>query len=568
MVAVTGREGFGDVTVSSGERTKVIFASTLGTVFEWYDFYLYVVLAPAFAKLFFPAANDNAALLAAFATYGAGYVIRPLGAVFFGRMGDSSGRKYTFLMTIVFMGFSTFCVGLLPTFKEVGWLAPALLVVLRLVQGLAMGGEYGGAATYVAEYAEPGKRGLATSWIQASYVIGLIMALGLLLICRSWLGADAFASWGWRIPFIASFLLLIISVYVRLKLRETPVFQRLKAEGKDTKSPVAESFLHGSNSLYMVLAVFGAVGGAAVVTITANFYTLFFLSTTMQVDLDTTYSIMIPILTLSILTYLFFGWLSDKIGRLKVMLTGSFLAALTFIPLFHLLGQAVNPDLIRFQNEKPVTVTVDESTCGLHVFIGPWTKYTTCDHVGDILTKSGVNFTKVNTPGAENVLVSVGGQSADLSGTNKPAITKTLQRTLFAAGYPGLRLKTVNGEPQAGPDGLAFEPSPADLSKIDYGLASVVIFILFAYGAMTHSPLAVFLVELFPAKIRYVSMSFPYQIGYGWVGGNVPLVATAIVVTTGDIYAGLWYPVAVTVITVLIGFFFLKDRSKLSLYQK
>jgi MFS family permease len=287
----------------------------------------------------------------------------------------------------------------------------------------------------------------------------------------------------------------------------------------------------------------------------------------MQVDLDTTYSILIPVLAVSILTYLFFGWLSDKIGRLKVILSGSLLAALTIIPLFHMLAVAVNPELVRFHQETQVIVTVDESTCGLHVFIGPWTRYSTCDQVGDILTKSGVNFTKVNSPGAENVLVSVGGQTADVSGTDKPAITKTLQRALFAAHYPGLRLKMVNGEPQAGPDGLAFEPNPADTMNINYILADVAIFILLAYGAMMHAPMGAFLTELFPARIRYVSMSFPYQIGYGWVGGNVPLVATAIVVTTGDIYAGLWYPVAVTAITVLIGFFFLRDRSKLPLYR-
>jgi MFS family permease len=553
----------GDVVVSSGERTRVIFASTLGTVFEWYDFYLYVVLAPAFAKLFFPPANDNAALLAAFATYGAGYVIRPLGAVVFGRMGDSTGRKYTFLTTIVFMGLATFCVGLLPTFQDIGWLAPALLVFLRLVQGLAMGGEYGGAAIYVAEYSDPGRRGVSTSWIQATYVIGLILALLLLLICRSALGTDDFARWGWRIPFLASFILLIISVYVRLRLRETPVFQRLKDEGKETKSPVAESFLHPMNSLSMILAVFGAVGGASVVTITANFYTLFFLSTTMQVDLDTTYVILIPVLTVSILTYLFFGWLSDKIGRLKIILTGSLLAALTLFPLFHVLAVAVNPDLVRFQQETPVTVTVDESTCGLHVFIGPWTKYSTCDHVGDILTRSGVNFTKTNAPGADNVVVSVGGQTAGVSGTDRPAITRTLQSALVAAGYPGLSLKTTGGA-QAGP---VFEPKPADTTKINYILAGAAIFVLLAYGAMLHAPLGAFLVELFPARIRYVSMSFPYQIGYGWVGGNVPLVATAIVVMTGDIYSGLWYPVGVTAISVVIGVLFLRDRSKLSLYR-
>jgi MFS family permease len=567
MVPVAARTNFSEAAVSSGERSRVIFASTLGTVFEWYDFYLYVVLAPVFAKLFFPPANDNAALLAAFATYGAGYVIRPLAAVIFGRIGDSAGRKYTFLMTIVLMGFATFCVGLLPTFKEIGWLAPVLLVVLRLVQGLAMGGEYGGAAVYVAEYSEPGRRGFSTSWIQSTYVIGLILGLTVLLLCRSGLGAEEFGRWGWRIPFLASFILLIISVYMRLTLRETPVFQRLKAEGKDTKSPVAESFLQPTNSLYMILAFFGAAAGAAVVAITANFYTLFFLSTTMQVDLDTTYSILIPVLALSLPAYLFFGWLSDRIGRLKVMLTGCVLAALTFFPLFHVLAGAVNPDLVRFHQETPVTVAADESTCGLHVFIGPWTKYSTCDQVGDILTRSGVNFTKVNSPGAENVLVSVGGQTASISGTDKPAITKTLQRALFAAGYPGLRLKTLNGEPQADPDGLAFEANPADTTKINYILAGITIFVLLTYAAMIHGPVGAFLVELFPARIRYVSMSFPYQVSHGWVGGNVPLVATAIVVTTGNIYAGLWYPVAVTAITVLIGGLFLKDRSKLSLYR-
>jgi MFS family permease len=555
-----------DVAASSRERARVIFASTLGTVFEWYDFYLYVVLAPAFAKLFFPPANENAALLAAFATYGAGYVVRPLGAVVFGRMGDSTGRKYTFLTTIFLMGLSTFCVGLLPTFKDAGWFAPVLLVFLRLVQGLAMGGEYGGAAIYVAEYSAPERRGWSTSFIQATYVMGLIFALGVLLACRSVLGAEEFGRWGWRIPFIASFILLLISVYVRVKLQETPVFQRLKAEGKETKSPVTESF-QPMNSLSMIVAVLGAAGGTAVVAITSNFYTLFFLSTTMQVDLDTTYAILIPVLTASLLAYLFFGWLSDKVGRLKVILTGSLLASLTYFPLFHVLAGAVNPELVRFQQETPVTVTVNQSTCGLHVFIGPWTKYSTCDQVGDILTKLGINFTKVNSPRAENILVSIGGESVSVSGTDRSTITRTLQQALVAAGHPGLRPRAGNGDKQAGPGGPAFESIPADKKKMNYILAAAAIFILLVYGAMMHAPVGAFLVERFPARIRYVSMSIPYQIANGWFGGNVPLVATAIVVVTGDVYAGLWYPVAITAITVVVGVLFLRDRSKLPLYR-
>jgi MFS family permease len=470
-------------------------------------------------------------------------------------------------MTIVFMGFSTFCVGLLPTFKEIGWFAPALLVALRLLQGLAIGGEYGGAAVYVAEYTGPGRRGYTTSFIQVTVSIGLIMALGITMLCRSALSAEDFASWGWRIPFLVSFILLVISAYVRLRLRETPIFQRLKAEGKDSRSPVAESFLQPANSLYMFLAIFGAVGGAAVVTVTAYFYTLFFMQTTMQVDSVTTSEILIAAVALNAPVVIFCGWLSDKIGRLTVMLTGSLLAALTFIPLFHVLGSAVNPELVKFQQAAPITVTVDESTCGLHVFIGPWTSFSTCDHAGDILARSGLNFTKVDAPGAENVLVSIGGATANISGTDRPTITKTLQRLLFSAGYPGLRLKTVNGEPRADAAGNVFEPNPADKANINYIVAAFVIFLMLVYGAMTHAPLGAFLVELFPTKIRYLSMSFPYQIGFGWVGGNVPLVATAIVVMTGNIYAGLWYPVAVSALTALIGFFFLKDNRKQPIYR-
>jgi len=565
-VAATQRTSV-DFAVSDSERTRVIFASTLGTAFEWYDFYLYIVLAPIFAKQFFPPANETAALLAAFATYGAGYVIRPLGAVFFGRIGDMSGRKYTFLLTIVFMGFSTFCVGLLPGFQEIGWLATVLLIVLRLLQGLALGGEYGGAATYVAEYSEPGRRGFATSWIQATATFGLILALGIILICRTEMSSDDFSHWGWRIPFLVSFILLVLSVYIRIKLRETPIFQRLKAEGRDTKNPVSESFLKFSNNRYMALAIFGAVGGVAAVWITGNFYTLFFLTVTMQVDYTTTYLIMMAALLASSPAFLFFGWLSDKIGRLKVLLSACLLAALTFFPLFHLLAFAVNPELVTFQRETPITVSVDTSTCRLHVLVGPWTRYTTCDQVADVLTRSGLIFTKVDSPGAESALVSIGSQTVDVSGSSKSTITRTLNKALYAAGYPGLRPKLVDGEPQADAAGLILESNPANPAKINYILAGAIILILLVYAAMAHAPLGVFLVELFPTRIRYVSMSFPYQIGYGWVGGNVPLVATAIVATTGDIYAGLWYPIIVSVITLVIGLLFLRDNRKQSLYR-
>ena len=545
---------------AAGEKTRVIVASTLGTAFEWYDFYLYIVLAPIFAKLFFPAENDTAALLAAFATYGAGYVIRPLGGVVFGRIGDVEGRKITFLLTIIFMGFATFCVGLLPTFQEIGWLAPVLLIILRLLQGLALGGEYGGAATYIAEYTEPGKRGFATSWIQATATFELIMALGIILVCRTEMSSDEFSRWGWRIPFLLSSGLLLLSVYIRLKLHETPIFQRMKAEGRGTKSPISESFLQLANNRYMLFALLGAVGGVSAVWITGNFYTLFFLTVTLQADYTTAYAIMMLALLANCPVFLFFGWLSDRIGRLKVMLTGCLLAALTFIPLFHGLASAINPALVQFQRETPITVRVDTTTCGVHILIGPWTRFTACDHVADVLTKSGLEFSKIDAPGAEGIVVSIGKQTVDVSGTDKKAITKVLQNELFIAGYPGLRLKAAAAGAQASAGGSIYEPNPANRSDMDLLLAGAILFVLLVYVAMAHAPLGVFLAELFPTRIRYVSMSFPYQIGYGWIGGNVPLVATAIVATTGNIYAGLWYPAIVAIITVFVGIFFLRDN--------
>ncbi len=547
--------------VSRAERRKVIIASSAGTVFEWYDFYLYAVLAPFFAKLFFPPDNETAALLAAFATYAAGFIVRPFGAVFFGRLGDLTGRKYTFLISIIFMGFSTFTVGLLPTFQQLGWIAPALLVTLRLLQGLALGGEYGGAATYVAEYTDAGKRGYATSWIQTTATSGLLLALIVIGICRWQLPSAEFERWGWRIPFLVSIILLILSVYIRVTLRETPVFLRMKAEGRSSKIPVWESFFKSPNNKYVLLALLGATAGQGVVWYTGQFYTLFFLTITLRLDYLTAYLLVGAALVAGSPFFIFFGWLSDRVGRLKIILAGCFIAACTYFPLFHVLSNAINPALVEFQASNPITLRVDARTCNFHMFIGPWSNFTACDQVTDYLTKSGLSFTKVNAPGFEPVVMSIGEQTVEVSGGGKGSINATLERALFAAGYPGLNWKYSNGEPQIDARGNpVFEQKPADLGRIDYAAALLTLFVLMIYATMVYGPMAAFLVELFPPKVRYTSLSFPYHIGNGVFGGMLPLLATAIVASTGNVYAGLWYPVSVAAVTCIIGGIFLRDR--------
>ncbi len=547
--------------VSRSEERRVIVASSVGTVFEWYDFYLYAVLAPFFAKLFFPPDNDTAALLAAFATYAAGFLVRPFGAVFFGRLGDLVGRKYTFLITVVFMGFATFTVGLLPTFEQIGWIAPVMLVLLRLLQGLALGGEYGGAATYVAEYTERHKRGYATSWIQTTATLGLVMALAIIGLCRVFIPEKAFSEWGWRIPFLVSILLLIFSVYIRVTLRETPVFLRMKAEGRGSKIPVWESFFRYPNNRYVLLALLGATAGQGVVWYTGQFYSLFFLTITMKVDFLTAYTLVGAALLAGTPLFILFGWLSDKIGRLKIILTGCLIAALTYFPLFQVLAKAANPVLVEFQAANPVTVRVDNARCNFHIFIGPWSDFTACDQVKDYLTKSGLSFTKIDMPGYQGLTVSIGNQAVEISSAEKEINDAKLQRALFAAGYPALAWKYVNGEPQIDAAGNpVFVSVPADVSRMNLPLAALVLFIMMAFVAMVYGPIAAFLVELFPAKIRYTSMSFPYHIGNGWFGGVLPLLATAIVAASGNIYAGLWYPVAVAASTFVIGALFLRDQ--------
>ena len=549
------------ILVTWAERRRVIAASSVGTIFEWYDFYLYAVLAPFFAKLFFPPGNETAALLAAFATYAAGFLVRPFGAIFFGRLGDLTGRKFTFLISIIFMGFSTFTVGLLPTFEHLGWLAPILLVTLRLLQGLALGGEYGGAATYVAEYNPARRRGYATSWIQTTATSGLLLALIVVGVCRWKIPAADFEHWGWRIPFLFSIILLAFSVYIRVTLRETPVFLRMKAEGNSSQIPVWESFFRWPNNKFILLALLGATAGQGVVWYTGQFYTLFFLTITLHLDYGTTYLLVGAALAIGTPFFIFFGWLSDKIGRLKIILAGCLMAAATYFPLFQALSNAINPALVEFQAANPIKLRLDSTACNLRIFVGPWSNFSLCDQVTDFLTKSGLSFTKVNVPGAKSVSVSIGRQTVEVSDKDKGNIDAILDGALFAAGFPGLTWKYAGKEPQIDARGNPiFEQKSADPSRINYRAALATLFVMMLYATMAYGPIAAFLVELFPPKVRYTSLSFPYHIGNGVFGGMLPLVATAIAARTGNVYAGLWYPVSVAGMTCVIGALFLRNR--------
>jgi MFS family permease len=515
----------------SKDEKFVIFASSLGTIFEWYDFYLYAVLAPFFASLFFPTGNDTAALLSAFATYAAGFLVRPFGAIIFGRIGDLVGRKYTFLVTIMVMGTSTFLVGVLPTFASVGWLAPIMLVTLRLCQGLALGGEYGGAATYVAEHSRPHERGYATSFIQTTATLGLLLALIIIALCRSNMVAKDFSEWGWRVPFLVSVFLLIFSVYIRLKLNETPIFQKMVQEGKGSKAPLTESFFHYPNNKYVLLALLGATAGQGVVWYTGQFYALFFLVITLKVDYLTAYQLIGLSLIIGTPFFIVFGWLSDRIGRLKIILAGCAIAAITYFPLFQGLTHYVNPDLEAFAKANPITVTADQSNCNFHIFVGPWSKFTDCDRAQDFLTKSGLSFKIVGSPGSKTVDLDIAGTK--VQGWDNAKWTAALAAKNF--------------------------PKAADPKKINWFMTQVILVIMVIYVTMVYGPIAAFLVEMFPTKIRYTSMSLPYHIGNGWFGGMLPLLATAIVAAQGDIYAGLWYPIIVAVMTLIVGLVFLRD---------
>ena len=511
------------------ETKRVIFASSLGTVFEWYDFYLYAILAPFFAALFFPPGNDTVALLASFVAYAAGFLVRPFGALVFGRIGDLVGRKYTFLITIVVMGASTAAVGLLPTYAQIGMVAPLILLCLRLLQGLALGGEYGGAATYVAEHAPHNKRGYDTSWIQTTATVGLLLAMIVIGVCRSKMAVDDFKTWGWRIPFLLSLILLAFSVYIRLKLQESPVFRDMKAQGKGSKAPLKDSFTKWPNLKIVLLALLGATAGQGVVWYTGQFYALFFLTLYLKVDYLTTYYLIGLSLIIGTPFFLFFGWLSDRIGRKWIITVGCLIAAITYFPLFKALTHNVNPALEKYTANTPISIAA--SDCQVHIFPTPKTHYTDCDKAKNFLTTNGLSFTSLPAVEGETVVTKIG--DVELKGFKEADYKAALKTT----GYP----------------------DKIDKAAINWPMTVLILVIMVIYVTMVYGPIAAFLVELFPTRIRYTSMSLPYHIGNGWFGGMLPLLATAIVASKGNIYAGLWYPIIVALMSFVIGSLFLRE---------
>ena len=527
----------------------IIFASSLGTVFEWYDFYLYGLLATIITAQFFSGVNETTGFIFALAAFAAGFAVRPFGALFFGRIGDLVGRKNTFLVTMGIMGASTFLVGLLPSYASAGVVAPIALVVLRLLQGLALGGEYGGAATYVAEHAPEGKRGFYTSFIQTTATLGLFAALLVVIGVRTWVGEAAFAEWGWRIPFLVSIVLLGVSMWIRMQLAESPIFQKMKDEGKTSKAPLTEAFAKWGNLRIVIIALVGAVAGQAVVWYTGQFYALFFLEKTLKVDGATTNILIAIALVLATPAFVGFGWLSDKIGRKPIILTGCLLAALTYFPLFNALSQYGNPELYAAQRSSPVSVTAPQDECSVQFDPIGKNKFDShsCDIAKSFLAKAGVSYTNIAAPAGTIAQIKVGATTVatlDPSTVTGPARKDAIKAfqdrakaALKSAGYPE-------------------KSNPKTMNK---PMIVLILFILVLYVTMVYGPIAALLVELFPTRIRYTSMSLPYHIGNGWFGGFLPTTAFAMVAATGNIYYGLWYPVVVAALTVVFGLIFLPE---------
>ncbi len=537
MATMTASDG--RVVGAKQNDRLVIFASSLGTVFEWYDFYIYGTLGAILASKFFSGVAPTSAFIFTLLAFAAGFAVRPFGALVFGRLGDLVGRKYTFLVTMTLMGIGTFLIGVLPTYASIGIAAPILLIVLRLVQGLALGGEYGGAATYVAEHAPNGKRGLYTSWIQTTATLGLFMALLIILGIRTVMGEAAFNDWGWRIPFLLSVVLLGVSIWIRLQLAESPAFQKMKDEGAQSKAPLKEAFGNWQNGKIAILALLGATAGEAVVWYGGQFYALFFLTQTIKVPSVNAQIMIVIALALATPFFIFFGWLSDKIGRKPIMMAGFLLAVVTYFPLFQGITHFANPALEKALAESPVTVVADPNQCSFQLKLTGTEVYTKpCDVAKSALVARSVNYNNETAAAGAPIVVKVGN---DTFTAGTPDFVKNLNEAITKHGYP----------------------ASADVNQINYPMTVLLLFILVVYVTMVYGPIAAWLVELFPTRIRYTGMSLPYHIGNGWFGGFLPATVFAIVAATGNIYSGLWYPIIIAAMSFIVALIFLpetKDR--------
>ncbi len=540
------------IPTSAHNQWLVIGASSLGTVFEWYDFYLYGLLAGIISAQFFSGVNEVTGFIFALAAFAAGFAVRPFGALVFGRLGDLVGRKHTFLITMSIMGGATFAVGLLPSYASVGVAAPVALVLLRLLQGLALGGEYGGAATYVAEHAPPGRRGLYTSWIQTTATLGLFVSLLIVIGTRTAIGEEAFKVWGWRIPFLVSLLLLMVSLWIRMQLGESPVFTNMKKLGTTSKSPLAEAFGRWSNLKIVLICLVGAVMGQAVVWYTGQFYALFFLERILRVDGATTNILTAIALALATPGFIFFGWLSDRIGRKPIILAGCLLAVLTYFPLFQALTRYANPELFAAQATAPVTVIADPRQCSFQFDPIGKNKFdsTSCDIAKSYLAKAGVSYQRLDAP--PGAVAQIRSGETTLTAPD-PRVVKGAERKAAIAAFQSAAKAALSA---------AGYPDKADPARINKPMVILILFILVLYVTMVYGPIAALLVELFPARIRYSAMSLPYHIGNGWFGGFLPTTAFAMVAATGDIYYGLWYPIVVAGATLIVGLFLLPETFK------
>ncbi|UVL61697.1 MHS family MFS transporter [Pseudomonas sp. B21-012] len=524
-------QGAATASTSRREERKIIFASSLGTVFEWYDFFLYGALAAVISKQFFAGVNDTTAFIFALMAFAAGFLVRPFGALVFGRLGDMIGRKYTFLVTIVLMGLSTFAVGLLPTYASIGIAAPIILVVLRMLQGLALGGEYGGAATYVAEHAPPGKRGFHTGFIQSTATLGLLLSL-LVVLGSRYISGDQFEVWGWRLPFLLSIVLLGISTWIRMSMHESPAFVKMKAQGKASKAPIRESFGSWPNLKVVLTALFSINAGQAVTFYTAQFYVLFFLTQMLKMDPAQANTLLIISVVIGAPFFVFFGWLSDRVGRKPILMLGLLLATVLYFPLFKALSHYANPQIDAASRQAPIVVMADPQGCTFQFDpVGKARFDSPCDKVKTFLVKQGLPYSSAEAAAGAEVVVSIGEQK--INGFDEAALRAAIEK----AGYP----------------------AKADPASVNQPMVVLLIVAMILIATMTYGPLAAVMVELFPTRIRYTSMSLPYHIGNGWFGGFLPTVSFALVVYTGDIFYGLWYPVLITGISLVVGLFCLKE---------